>query len=175
MRRQKKRKRFAALSDSLSIFLPFFFLFFCSVPLTLNAWNRQNTEREEVVVGGGGTHIKGAKMLMAKLNSQMKTVLGVGSHSLTLWLHCLTAFSFYQRRGKTVLSPFFCFFTSVFLCHIHVNLNFPRIGMQICGSLALMTSTCSFFPYCLFSSWKVETTHSKIQIISKNCLILLSE
>ena len=56
--------------------------------------------------GGGGGQIIGAKMLMAKFNSQMKTLLGAGlgskalfdpleSHTLTLSLHCLTAFSFY--------------------------------------------------------------------------------
>ena len=44
-----------------------------------------------------------------------------------------------------MLSPFSWFFTSVFLCHIRVNHNFPPIGMQICGSLALVTSTCIFF------------------------------
>lgn len=78
LRRQKKRKRFAALPDSLSIFFFVFFFFsiFCSAPLALNAWNRQNMGREERE-GEGGTHIKGAKMLMAKLNSQMKTLLGL--------------------------------------------------------------------------------------------------
>ena len=102
----KRRERDSRLDLTLPFyFFPvFLFSFFCSVPLALNTWNRQNTEREDVGVGGG--HIRGAKMLMAKLNSQMKTLLGAGlgskalfdpleSHKLTLLLHCLTAFSFY--------------------------------------------------------------------------------
>jgi len=38
---------------------------------------REIEETKEEEEGGRGTHIKGAKILMAKLNSQMKTLLGV--------------------------------------------------------------------------------------------------
>ena len=56
LRRQKKRKRFAALPDSLSIFFRFFF---CSAPPALNAWNRQNTGREKVRGGGENPYKRG--------------------------------------------------------------------------------------------------------------------
>ena len=48
----KRRERDSRLYLTPFLFFSrFFFSFFCSVPLTLNAWNRQNTEREEVVGG----------------------------------------------------------------------------------------------------------------------------
>ena len=70
----KRRERDSLLS--LTPFL-FFFVFFALRPPLLTPGTDKIRGGRRCGGGGGPTHIKGAKILMAKLNSQVKTLLGV--------------------------------------------------------------------------------------------------
>ena len=161
--------------------LPFYFFFFHFLflfPFLFFSAPLSRLEQTKYGEGWGGGGHPNKRMTKIELSNGDPSWDGLGSKALfdpseshiSIYQHSVTAFGFYQGWGSTLSSPS-PGFISRFLRHIHINLNFPRIGMQILGPLALVTPVFFFLTDCLALGKLKQRTLEPIsfQIAASSC------